>query len=276
MNSLTANIHFLMISFYTPTPTRYKILLESKSFPSDYVRGVRRACRRWSWPLPLTTMVPAVACCCRCSTRWSRRFVCTASTRRMPSSRWRRGTASCVCARRISTRRSLPPGRSSRSSCSLACSTSPDRRSMCVHCAALRCAALSRRASGARVHGGVLGTAPWCWTCVRASCIMLCGCVIVFGSTETSDSSHHAGSTRRGCGGRLRPRPRRWQRGAPGAHTHVHTHSHPTSTHMHTHTPHPHTCSIAARQRRVCNRGVVTRSCTTGTSTSRRGARTST
>ena len=37
MGTLTANLHMLLASFYKPTSSKHKILLDWKAFPSDHV-----------------------------------------------------------------------------------------------------------------------------------------------------------------------------------------------------------------------------------------------
>ncbi len=95
MGTLTTNLHLMMNTFYKPHPSRYKILCETKAFPSDQVRVVTVHLCVMCSPFSLFKSR------CNCnytlsedSMRLPRRLRCMASTRTMPSSSSLRGPAS--------------------------------------------------------------------------------------------------------------------------------------------------------------------------------------
>ncbi|KAF2655843.1 kynureninase [Lophiostoma macrostomum CBS 122681] len=58
METLTANLHLLMASFYRPTKDRYKIIIEGKAFPSDHYAALSQLAHHDLPPSALITIDP--------------------------------------------------------------------------------------------------------------------------------------------------------------------------------------------------------------------------
>ncbi|KAI4922307.1 Kynureninase 1 [Alternaria incomplexa] len=61
METLTANLHLLMASFYRPTKDRYKIIIEGKAFPSDHYAALSQIAHHNLDPSALVTIDPPSA-----------------------------------------------------------------------------------------------------------------------------------------------------------------------------------------------------------------------
>ncbi|KAI8937001.1 Kynureninase 1 [Plenodomus lindquistii] len=58
METLTANLHLLMASFYKPTKDRWKIIIEGKAFPSDHYAALSQLAHHNLGPSSLITIDP--------------------------------------------------------------------------------------------------------------------------------------------------------------------------------------------------------------------------